>query len=148
MTREDLINMLHRTVAFPLDPTNSSRFSDTTINDTALNWAAEKGIINGFPDGTARPDTEITRQEALVIIARFLGAYKIEYPDAVSDSILESFSDVDDIDNWARDNIGVIVRYGIVRGTPSVNGPAINPLRSVTQEEMIALLGRMIEVCY
>lgn len=29
----------------------------------AVNWAAEQGVVNGYPDGTFRPEAPITRQE-------------------------------------------------------------------------------------
>lgn len=148
MTRIALIDMLRRSVAFPLNPTNGSNFSDTTNDDTAINWAAERGIINGFPDGTFRQNTELTRQEAFVIITRFLKAYGINPPDSETGSASQEFSDTGDIDDWARNDISTLAQYGIVRGTPGVNGPALNPLRGITQEEMIALISRTIGICY
>lgn len=54
---------------------NQSIFSDVSINDSAYNdikKLKDYGIINGYGDGTFRPDQPITRKEAAVIISRAL----------------------------------------------------------------------------
>ena len=38
----------------------------------AINQAANQGIVSGYPDGTFRPDNNITRSEAISIINRVL----------------------------------------------------------------------------
>jgi hypothetical protein len=37
----------------------------------ALRWAAEKGLVSGYGDGTFRPDAPITRAEAVTLLFRF-----------------------------------------------------------------------------
>lgn len=39
----------------------------------AIFWASSNGIINGYPDGTFRPNQPISRDELAVLIAKFLG---------------------------------------------------------------------------
>lgn len=67
------------------------------FTDIAGHWANEdinlayaKGLINGYPDGTFRPDAAITRAEAIAIVNRLLGRWPdkshllegmIEWPD-------------------------------------------------------------------
>jgi uncharacterized repeat protein (TIGR02543 family) len=146
MTRGDLIAMLYNTVAFPLDPGDDPKFSDTGGDDTAINWAAEKGIINGHPDGTCRPDAEISRQEAFVILGRFLEAYGIKPPDAGTGNAPPEFADADAIADWAFDYVGTLIRYGLVRGTPGDGGPEINPLSSISAAELISLIARILRL--
>ena len=50
-------------------------FSDNE-NFTFINYAFENGIINGFGNGTFRPDDEVTLIEALAIVMRTFG-YKV-----------------------------------------------------------------------
>lgn len=56
----------------------------------AIQWASEKGIVNGYPDGTFKPDRFVTREEALKMVAMafpkvFRGDYQRsfnpDYPD-------------------------------------------------------------------
>ncbi len=58
--------------------TSAAYFSD--LQDGSYNWAkdtindlANKGIIKGYDDGTYGPAREITRQEALTLLARAVG---------------------------------------------------------------------------
>ena len=55
-----------------------------------INIAAENGLINGYPDGSFKPDQLITRAEAMTVINRLLERkpdkdhlleYMIEWPD-------------------------------------------------------------------
>lgn len=45
-------------------------FSDTNGHwgETFICWAAENGIVNGFPGGTFRPDDNVTRDQAAVML--------------------------------------------------------------------------------
>jgi hypothetical protein len=55
-------------------------------------------LINGYPDGTFRPDREITRAEMVVILNRLLG-------DRLNLDMLDNnrFTDIED--SWAKDEI-------------------------------------------
>ena len=37
----------------------------------AVNWTAEQGVVNGYPDGTFRPEAPITRQEMATMLYRY-----------------------------------------------------------------------------
>ena len=39
--------------------------------EDALDWAYEKGFINGYEDGTTRPDAALTRAELVTILRRY-----------------------------------------------------------------------------
>lgn len=74
------------------------RFSD--ISDKNYAWAkeyielmAEEGYINGYEDGTYRPDNEVTRLETIVLFARVMGSGKGENSDIV-EYALEEYADV------------------------------------------------------
>ncbi len=75
--------------ALGLDKTQrSTRFSDVGSSNHASGYiesAAEKGILNGFKDGTFRPDQPVTRAEMAILISK---AYSL--PDTQS----VAFSDV------------------------------------------------------
>ncbi len=52
----------------------SSKFSD--VDDywatDAINWAAEKGVVEGFPDGTFKPTARVKEAEFAAILARYV----------------------------------------------------------------------------
>jgi hypothetical protein len=66
--------------------------------------------MNGYPDGSFRPDRAITRAEFAAMAARYFG---IERSSSVA-PIEEHFSDIDN--SWARSTIEEVYRYGITNG--------------------------------
>ena len=65
------------------------------------------GIINGYPDGTFKPDNTITRAEFAAIVAR---AFKLE-----DKPVTTEFTDVPST-HWATGNIGAAYAAGIING--------------------------------
>ena len=54
--------------------TGDSPFSDS--GDTPIRQVYEAGIIEGYPDGTFRPDAQITRAEISTIVWRIMNYKK------------------------------------------------------------------------
>ena len=78
----------------------AARFDDKNTNttsnfsDIASHWAkdeigvaANKGWINGYPDGTFRPDQYITRAEAMTLVNRVLNRLPEKSEDLLDDMI-------------------------------------------------------------
>ena len=65
------------------------------------------GLINGYPDGTFKPDNTITRAEFAAIVAR---AFKLE-----DKPVTTEFTDVPST-HWATGNIGAAYAAGIING--------------------------------
>lgn len=78
------------------------------VNYKPVMWAAEKGIAVGNGDGTFSPAKLITRQEAAVIIDRFLKY--IDVPDAETDTY---FAD-SNVGQWAVQSVTNVVSLGIM----------------------------------
>lgn len=76
---------------------SASSFSD--LDETKYSWAiqqitamAQKGIINGYPDGTYLPENKVTQNEMMLLIARILGSNDSVYADH-KDEIKGLFAD-------------------------------------------------------
>lgn len=87
----------------------------TTFTDISGHWAKEAiekaaklGFVNGYEDGSFRPQGLVTRSEFAVILARALHL-------PVNDKQL-TFSDLDSIPQWASTSISATVKAGIVTG--------------------------------
>ncbi|MCF0120305.1 MAG: S-layer homology domain-containing protein, partial [Oscillospiraceae bacterium] len=50
-----------------------------------ITWAYTKGILNGYEDGTVRPEAVITRQEMVVMIYRYCSACGIDVTTGLAD---------------------------------------------------------------
>ena len=58
-----------------------AEYSFTDIGEEQYSWCApqieemnEAGYINGYPDGTYRPDNQVTKLECIALFARAMGS--------------------------------------------------------------------------
>ncbi|WP_322907044.1 S-layer homology domain-containing protein [Paenibacillus sp. SGZ-1009] len=93
--------------------------------------AVQKGILSGYPDGSFRPQMNMTRMEFAVVLAKALQLAP------VTDST--SFSDVKS--NWASGYIEAVKRAGLMNG--DANGK-FNPNALVNREQLAAIFVRAI----
>lgn len=103
--------------------------SDSNVNN-AVQELSSFDIINGYDDGTFRPDTSITRAEFSKIIIKACGYDNNGY------SKISSFNDVAD-SNWAKDYIYIAKSLGIVNG---INDTAFSPDSGITYEQAIKMI--------
>lgn len=95
--------------------TTTNRFSDILGHwaETKLREILSKGIINGYPDGTFRPDGVISRAEFCTMAVKTMH-YELQPGDIFADSS----------NHWARDYISTAVAQGMVHGySPTIFGP-------------------------
>lgn len=92
------------------------------------------GIINGYPDGTFKPNNSITRAEFCVVMVKFEGMQDYINPDA-----LTGFEDLDTDANyaWARPYVAMAVERGIINGFEDKTFRAADP---VTYEQAIKMI--------
>ena len=80
----------------------------------AVNWAAAAGVVNGYEDGTFRPNRNITRQEMTAMLARY--AKNIAGMDTTAKGNLDKYPDRGDVQAWALNDIVWAVDNGIING--------------------------------
>ncbi len=108
-----------------------------TFSDVSGHWAessicavASAGLIQGYPDGTFRPNSAVTREEIAVILQRIL---QYEYQDR-NQKI--KFSDLSS-DRWSYNEIASLVQSGILSGYPD---DTFRPEQFLSRGEMAHLL--------
>jgi hypothetical protein len=106
---------------------------DQTLTDITGHWAENRikelvdlGAISGYPDGTFRPDNNITRAEFATILVK---AFKLEPQSG------KVFADT--TSHWAKDTIATAAAYGIVNG---YDGNTFGPNDLITREQMAAMI--------
>jgi predicted outer membrane repeat protein len=97
-----------------------------------VGFMEQYGIIEGYEDGTFRPENPITRAEFAVIASKF---------DKLSDTEENVFSDVDD-DYWATPYILLAHSNGWING---YEDGTFRPLNSITRAEVVSIVNRMLE---
>ncbi len=118
-----------------------SAASDTLIlSDIAGNWAEEDiqayvelGYLNGYPDGTFRPENQMTRAEFAKVINLAMG-YTTK-----SDDIYE-YEDVNE-DAWYYDALAIALDAGYMIGTSETT---MDPDSYVTKEQAFIMVNRII----
>ncbi|WP_254790368.1 Ig-like domain repeat protein [Paenibacillus sp. OK003] len=98
------------------------------------------GIINGYTDGTFKPNTTVTRAEFAVML---MNALK---PQFQSEGAALTFTDEPQIAAWAREAVAQAVTAGIITG---YQDGAFHPNDPITRAEMAVMLakssGKLIE---
>ena len=102
--------------------------------DVAL--AVQMGTYNGRSNSSMAPDSPITRQEAMTVVAR---ALELDY-DSYSKTDLSAFSDRSEISNWALPYVRAMVGADYIHG----RGKVLAPLDNITRAEFAQIFHNII----
>lgn len=110
-----------------------NRYSDVSTGqwyNNAVSTMTRAGIVNGYPDGTFRPNAPITRAEMAKIIALFAKLDKStdRFPDAAG--------------HWAEAYIRLAAGNGWIEGYPD---GTFRPNQSITRAETVTMIDRVLE---
>ena len=140
VTRAEITKMI--ALAFQLDASQGSGGSYTDVVSSAwyfnyVSYAAAAGVVQGYEDGTFRPENDVTRQELCVMLVRAAGAEQLR-ASAQSDV---SFRDAASIAQWADESVGLLASAGIVSGDQDGNFlPEDGATRAETAKMIAGLL--------
>ena len=113
----------------------TNTFSDvasTAWYNTAVSTMANAGIIQGYEDGTFRPNANITRAEFAAIAARFMtSGYDVES---------DLFTDI--AGHWARESINDAATAGWING---YSDDTFRPDNAITRAEAVTLVNNVLQ---
>ncbi|PWW06530.1 S-layer family protein, partial [Paenibacillus cellulosilyticus] len=145
ITRAELAALLARALGLPQSDQSAgfTDVSDSSWYSASIAAVKAYGLMDGYKDGTFKPNQEISRQEAIVTMIRALQLTKGE---AASSSIgsevdLGAYSDNGQVGEWARTAIQTAIQEGLMKGY----GDALYPTKSLTRAETAVLLYRMLQ---
>ena len=118
LTRGMVVTILYRMEGEPLTA-GAKTFSDVKAGlyySKAVDWAAEKNIVNGFSDGTFKPEQPVTREQLAAIISRYAVSKGIVVYDAAN-----ALASTDVVSAWARSNVAWAAAEGILTKTETTN---------------------------
>jgi len=127
------------------DDENTVVFRDVNASDWYAGTAAKAkgyGIVDGYEDGSFRPFQSITREEAMVMIARAMklaGMETTNHGTDVNDQ-LNRFPDGLEVHSWAKDAVAAAVENGLVNGTSK----GLMPKNLMTRAETAAIVQRVL----
>jgi hypothetical protein len=119
----------------------TKQFKDVETTDQvadAISIAVENHIINGYPDGTFKPNAKITRQEAMVMYATAMDIVKIqqENPDRI-----KTYQDGAKVSKWAYNSVKKVLSSGVFNGRSE---DTIEPKGTFTYAEAATALRNLL----
>ncbi len=135
MNRAMLVTVLYRAAGSPEVAAQSS-FSDVAAGDwytSAVQWAVQNGIVNGYGDGRFGTEEPVSREQVAAILWRAAGS-----PQAVSSG---TFADEDEISSYASTAVNWAQNNGLMTGD---TGAVFNPQATLTRSQAAAILMRFV----
>ncbi len=139
VTRGEFVSLLFRLSGD--EGVRGDLFDDVASDDwysEAVCWAAEKGITTGVSDRMFAPYEKITREMAVVFIARYAKCKGIVLTEVEK----ITFKDEKEISDWAKVAIGELSGLGLITGKgDGLFKPLDNATRAETAKILINLIG-------
>ena len=112
-----------------------SELEDHWASESLLYFAAE-GWLQGYKDGTYRPDSKISRAEFLTILNRVCGFTQRD------DEAAKKFTDVKETD-WYFEQVSIALAAGYTNGTSATT---MSPRAQITRQEAFTMIARVAGV--
>ena len=135
-TRAMIVSILARLEG--VEHAEAAGFADVTDEwyATAVNWAANVGVVNGYEDNTFRPNQPITREQLAAIFMNY-ASYKGQ--DVSNRADLTSYTDQPS--TWAEETMQWAVAEKLITG---VTNDELQPQGNATRAQVAAILQRFL----
>ena len=107
------------------------------IPDIGLNLTDHIAYIQGYPDGTVRPNGTLTRAEAAAML------YRVFKPGMLKEGDLNAFTDMKG--HWAQKYVAALADKGVIKGTSKTT---FSPNAPIKRQELFTMIGRMFGEAY
>lgn len=141
VSRGMIVQILYNLVGNP-DVEGDTDFTDVTDDywsAKAIAWAVNNGVVNGFEDGTFRPDENMTREQMAAILQNF--AYQMGL-DISASGDLSNFTDIPEGEYWSRDALAWAYAEGLLAGT---SDSTMDPAGQASRAQIAVIMMRFCE---
>ena len=136
VTRAEFVTMVNK--AFNFTATTDISFTDVNSNDwfyQEVQKASNAGYIVGVSETQFDPSSNLTREQASVIVARILNLNS----DSESSDV---FNDLNDVSSWATELVLASAKAGIIKG---YEDNTFRPQNPITRAEAVVILDRAVK---
>lgn len=137
LTRSMLAQILYNHAGKPAAA--ASTMSDVASGSwyaSAVGWAAQKGIVTGYSDGTFKPGDSITREQLALMLYRYAGSPAVT-------GALDNYSDASSVSAYAQDAMKWATANGIITGNGSAT--TLDPKGNASRAQVAVMLMRYLE---
>lgn len=116
----------------------SGMFKDVPMHNWAnqsIAKAVDENLLKGYPDGNFRPNSPVTRVEALTSIAKGMDC---DIDKCKADEILSRYADGNTIPEWARIPVAKSLENGALKDMPNPN--MIMPNKEASRAEVASMM--------
>ncbi len=141
MNRAMLVTVLHRMEQEP--KAKSPAFSDVDRASwfaSAVGWAAEEGVADGYPDGRFCPEAPMTREQLAALLYRYAA---LKQMTSTATGNLSQFADRRQVSPWATEAMKWAVGKNLISGKG--NG-ILDPQGTATRAEVATILMRFFHL--
>ena len=139
LTRAEFASLLVKALALREKGEPGELFSDVKTSSWyagAVAAAAGAGLLQGYGDGTFRPEQKVTREEIAAVLARVMNL------KPAGEKL--SFRDSAKISPWAREAVAAAAAQGLVKGFPD---GTFRPDAPAGRAEGAAMIYRVLACC-
>jgi hypothetical protein len=144
LTRAEFTQMSGKTLGLEAQKAESvPSFKQLSRNDWGFSNVDNQQWITNYPAGVFRPANPVRRVEALAAMGGALNKPLVS--DAEASTILDKYSDADQVPAAARRQVATAIQYNLFEIDPASGTDKIEPLRPITRAETAALLNDLYE---
>lgn len=143
ITRAEFATLLVKSMKLPLDQDTTPIFTDVNRSHFAFTFiqtAYHNNLVKGVAPGKFDPNSQISRQDMATMITNALKIGPV--PDTLLQSAL-AFSDVNDIDKYAKNPVAVSSYLEVIKG---YGDKTFRPQNNATRAEASSMLFNMLNV--
>ena len=146
VTRAEFAALVTRALGIDASGGSSRSFVDVDPADWHAKYvqsALDYHLIRGFEDQSFRPNDYITREQAMVVLAKMLDLARPETKrHEQKDEILKGFADKNEISEWAKESVIRALELGIIQGKSKTG---LAPKDHLTRAEAAVILHKFLQ---
>lgn len=139
VSRAEFVSMVNNALQLRDENTVILNFTDVDASDWFYEEVAKAGYVRyvqGTGEATFSPEAYITRQEAALMLSRFLPRQGM-----TQTAPLDDFPDRSSIAGWAEEGLAVVVNKGYMKGHADGR---LAPLGTLTRAEAVTLISQIL----
>lgn len=149
LTRQLLVDVLYYMEEAP-DVAGENPYTDVSDDNLAVLWATQNGLVNGYGDGTFGGENALTREQAAVILCRYMAYSGVGAADLIDlfqmltgeqpPMDLGLYPDGDAVDAWAAEAMQTLA---FLFADP---GETLRPTEALTYGDVAAMAERLLSL--